>query len=280
MGSCISCKTRHRRFAQSGQPIRRINVRKRDEFTRTVELYKLEFVELCLIISESPKPPEVINLFNDLKFKLTSINECSPDDFCSRKDKIKKKCLICWKKMCNCSNCSSRCSVISTCCNQTYHYKCFNKWMKIKSICPICKRLMFLIKEKRQDKETKKLSLSKYITCTYKLCNGRDEEVNISNAFQINEEYEDPALFDDLPPEDIVNNVPENSVSESRESEYNDNIEDIDNDYFDNSEEDLDTTVDEIDDVEYSVQSDPLGYFSHQNSIRNYSNTDVSVYSS
>ena len=122
MGSCISCKTRHRRFAQSGQPIRRINVRKRDEFTRTVELYKLEFIDLCLIISESPKPPEVINLFNDLKFKLTSINECSPDDFCSRKDKIKKNCLICWKKMCNCSNCSSRCSVISTCCNQNYHY--------------------------------------------------------------------------------------------------------------------------------------------------------------
>ena len=94
---------------------------------------------------------------------------------------------------------------------------------------------MFLIKEERQDKETKKLSLSKYIICTYKLCNGHDEEVNISNALQINEEYEDPALFDDLPPEDIVNNVSENSVSESYESEYNDNIEDIDNDYFDNS---------------------------------------------
>ena len=75
-------------------------------------------------------------------------------------------------------------------------------------------------------------------------------------------------------------NVPENSVSESYESEYSENIEDIDNDYFDNSEEDLDTAVDEIDDVEYSVQTDPLGYFSHQNSIRNDSNTDVSVYSS
>ena len=51
MGSCISCKTRHRRFAQSGQPIRRIKVRKRDEFTRTVELYKLEFIDLCLIFN-------------------------------------------------------------------------------------------------------------------------------------------------------------------------------------------------------------------------------------
>lgn len=220
MGACVSCKTQQRRFAQSGQPIRRINVEPRVEIEREVELHRLEFIDLSLLISQKREPPKLIGLNNNLEFRLCCKTEFIPFNFYSKGHKSEKKdCLICWKKMCPCSNCSKKCSIISTCCNQTYHYKCFNKWMKIKNICPICKGLMFLIKEKSYNKKTK-LKLRKYITCTYKLYNDHGEEVNIQNAFQLNDEYEDPALFPESDNEQ-VDNVPENNVSDSDVSENN-----------------------------------------------------------
>ena len=287
MGACVSCKTERSRFSQSGQPVRRINVRSRSETIREVELYRLEFIELSLLISKNKEPPKLIRINNNLKFKLCSKTEFIPLDFYGKGDKSEKKeCLICWKKMCTCSNCSKKCSVISTCCNQTYHYKCFNKWMKTKNVCPICKGLLFLIKEKSFNKETK-LNHRKYITCTYKLYNETDEEVNIQNAFQLNDEYEDPALFDDSENEP-ESDVPENNVLDSDVSE--DNIEndirnvnniiaDNDNIEYEDATGGEESNIDDDDDIR-SYYSDILDYLPHRSSMNlNNSNTENSVYS-
>ena len=66
MGACVSCKTQQRRFAQSGQPIRRINVEPRVEIEREVELHRLEFIDLSLLISQKREPPKLIGLNNNL----------------------------------------------------------------------------------------------------------------------------------------------------------------------------------------------------------------------
>ena len=238
------------------------------------------------MISERSKPPQVMKLENNYTFKLTSENECVLSNFYSDKENKNKKCLICWKKMCNCSNCSKKYSVISTCCNQTYHYKCFNKWMKTRNVCPICKGLLFLVKEKSFNKETK-LNHRKYITCTYKLYNGHGEEVNIQNAFQLNDEYEDPALFDDSENEP-ESDVPENNVLDSDVSE--DNIEndirnvnniiaDNDNIEYEDATGDGESNIDDDDDIR-SYYSDILDYLPHRSSMNlNNSNTENSVYS-
>ena len=76
MGSCISCKTNQRRFSQSGQSIGRIKIRSCPEVVRVIELHRVEFVEISLMISERSKPPQVMKLENNYTFKLTSENEC------------------------------------------------------------------------------------------------------------------------------------------------------------------------------------------------------------
>jgi hypothetical protein len=147
MGACVSCKMKEN------------NVNRNADIRRITEYNLPNFLQ-----NFKKKLPKIIQITEDTYLKRT--NKCKslfpaifPD---------KRECLICWKELCNCKKCKN---VLETCCNQYYHIKCLDTWMKCKSLCPICKGFIIILKHIDYDERTKVKKIVGYETHTYQLYN-------------------------------------------------------------------------------------------------------------
>jgi len=161
MGSCVSSRARER------------NRNENTDIRRITEYNLPDFLE-----SFKKKLPKIIRLTDDMYLKRK--NKCKslfPVNFPD-----KRECLICWKKMCNCKKCQN--VVLKTCCDQYYHIKCLDNWMKCKSLCPICKGFIIILKHIDYDKKTKKRKVVGYETYTYQLYDLDGTELPIQRLWE------------------------------------------------------------------------------------------------
>jgi len=182
MGGCVSCKMKEN------------NVNGNTNIRRITEYNLPNFLQ-----SFKQKLPKIIKITDNTYLKRT--NKCKslfpvifPD---------KRECLICWKEMYNCKKCKN--IVFKTCCNQYYHIKCLDTWMKCKSLCPICKGFIIILKHLDYDKKTKKKKIVGYETYTYQLYNLDGVELPIQRIWDPVIDIDDYLFLDEDEDEDETN---------------------------------------------------------------------------
>jgi hypothetical protein len=173
----------------------------------------------------------------------------------------KRECLICWKEMCNCNKCKN---VLKTCCDQYYHIKCLDTWMKCKSLCPICKGFIIILRHIDYDNRTKVKKVVGYETYTFQLYNldGRelpiqqiwDPVIDIEGLFS--DEADDNFSDENYEVEDDDNSDESNILRELER--LGEEVFNQQNEYIseDTSEEEVEEEVEEEEVVEEVVQEE------------------------
>jgi len=255
MGACVSCKMKEN------------NVNRNTDIRRITECTLPNF-----ILNFKKKLPKIIQITEDTYLKRT--NKCNPRFPAKFPDK--RECLICWKEMCKCKKCKN---VLKTCCNQYYHIKCLNAWMKCKSLCPICKGFIIILKHIDYDERTNKKKIVGFETHTYQLYNLDGVELPIQQIWDpvidINDLFSDEADdnfndYDDINESNILREferlgeevfnqqneyISEESLEETLEETLEDSLENIEVEVEVEEEEEVEVEEEEEEEVQEGVES-------------------------